>query len=63
MASKGKIVKAKKNNKNPKFKSRKERRCPVCGRSHGTIRFFDNMCRACIRKAMIDGDLPGFILV
>jgi small subunit ribosomal protein S14 len=56
MARKALIVKAE---RKPKYKSRVIRRCKVCGRNHGYIRYFD-MCRICIREAAIKGDLNGF---
>lgn len=56
MARKAMIVKAL---KKPKFSTRKVRRCKVCGRNHGYIRFFD-MCRICVREASRKGELTGF---
>jgi small subunit ribosomal protein S14 len=60
MASKSLKVKAK---KKPKFKSRVVRRCPLCGRSKGTLRHFGNMCRICVRETAWKGELNGFYLV
>lgn len=59
MASKGLIEKAK---KKPKFKSRVVRRCPLCGRSKGTIRHFGNICRICVREIARRGELNGFFI-
>jgi small subunit ribosomal protein S14 len=56
MARKALIVKAQ---KKPKFSTRTIRRCKVCGRNHGYIRYFD-MCRICIREAANSGQLTGF---
>ncbi len=57
MARKALIAKAK---RQPKFKSRVVRRCPLCGRKRGTIRYFGNMCRICVRELAIKGELNGF---
>jgi small subunit ribosomal protein S14 len=59
MASKGLIIKSK---KKPKFKCRIIRRCPKCGRVHGTLRYFGNMCRICVREYARAGLLNGFTL-
>ena len=56
MARKALIVKAK---RKPKFKSRVVRRCELCGRKHGYIRFF-RMCRICVREKAREGLLNGF---
>jgi small subunit ribosomal protein S14 len=56
MARKALIVKAQ---KKPKFSTRTIRRCKVCGRNHGYIRYFD-MCRICIRETANSGQLTGF---
>ena len=47
-----------KQEREPKFSSRKYNRCPLCGRPHGYLRRFD-MCRICFRKAASDGIIPG----
>ncbi len=60
MASKGLIVKSQ---RKPKYKSRKVRRCPLCGRSKGTIRYFGNVCRICVREIVRKGDANGFTQV
>jgi small subunit ribosomal protein S14 len=57
MARKSLIAKAK---LEPKFKSRVIRRCPRCGRVRGTIRYFGNLCRICVRELARKGELNGF---
>ena len=57
MARKSLIVKAQRPNK---FKVRSYHRCPVCGRSRAFYRKF-NMCRICLRKFALRGDVPGVI--
>ena len=44
--------------KKPKFKVRRENRCPLCGRSHAYMRQFQ-MCRICFRKYASLGQIPG----
>lgn len=56
MARKALIMKA---FKTPKFSTRKVRRCKVCGRVRGYIRYFD-MCHICIRELALKGELNGF---
>jgi small subunit ribosomal protein S14 len=56
MARKAMIVKAL---KKPKFSTRTVRRCKLCGRSHGYLRYFD-MCRICVRETANKGQLNGF---
>lgn len=56
MARKALIEKAK---KTPKFVTRKIRRCKICGRGRGYIRYFD-LCRICVREMAIKGELNGF---
>ncbi len=56
MAKTSLIVKAK---RTPKFKSRTVRRCALCGRNRGYIRYFD-MCRICVREKAMQGLLNGF---
>jgi small subunit ribosomal protein S14 len=43
-----------------KFKARNYNRCPICGRPRGYVRKFD-MCRICLRKHALAGDLPGVV--
>ncbi len=45
--------------KPPKYSSRLVRRCKICGRARGYLRFFD-LCRICVREAAIKGELNGF---
>jgi len=49
------IVKA---SRKPKFSVRAYNRCPLCGRPRAYYRKFD-MCRICLRKLALQGDLPG----
>lgn len=55
MAKKSLIAKAK---RKQKFSVRQYNRCPICGRSRAYYRKFD-MCRICLRKMALKGDLPG----
>ena len=55
MASKAKIAKA---NRKPKFSSRLERRCQLCGRPRAVYRKF-TLCRICFRNMALDGLIPG----
>ena len=55
MASKAKINKA---NREPKFSTRRENRCKICGRPRGYLRKF-KICRICFRKLAGEGLLPG----
>jgi len=55
MARKALIEKAK---KTPKFAVRQRNRCELCGRPRGYMRFF-GMCRLCVRKFAMNGELPG----
>jgi small subunit ribosomal protein S14 len=55
VARKALVVKARRPNK---FKVRAYNRCPVCGRSRAFYRKF-NMCRICLRKFALRGDVPG----
>ncbi|MBI5887431.1 MAG: type Z 30S ribosomal protein S14 [Deltaproteobacteria bacterium] len=57
MAKKSLIIKA---NRKPKFKVRAYNRCPICGRARAYFRKFD-MCRICMRKMALKGELPGVI--
>ena len=69
MASKGKIIKAQQRKKEfleamakgvkSPFSTKVRNRCAKCGRARGYLRHFD-MCRICVREAMIRGDLNGF---
>ncbi len=55
MASKSKIAKA---NRKPKFSSRIENRCALCGRPRAVYRKF-KVCRICFRQLCLDGVVPG----
>ncbi|MCA9011134.1 MAG: type Z 30S ribosomal protein S14 [Planctomycetaceae bacterium] len=55
MASKAKIEKAK---RTPKFSSRIEHRCGLCGRPRAVYRKF-KVCRICFRDLSLDGLIPG----
>jgi small subunit ribosomal protein S14 len=55
VASKSKIAKSK---RTPKFSSRIERRCQLCGRPRAVYRKF-HVCRICFRKLCLDGVVPG----
>ena len=43
-----------------KFSVREYNRCPICGRPRAYYRKFD-MCRICLRKLSLQGELPGVI--
>jgi len=53
--TKAKVAKAK---KKPKFSSRQERRCQLCGRPSAVYRKF-TVCRICFRNLALDGLIPG----
>jgi len=55
VAKKSQIVRAK---RTPKFTSRKNNRCPLCGRPRAFLRKF-NMCRICFRSLSLKGEVPG----
>jgi small subunit ribosomal protein S14 len=55
MATKAWIYKAK---QEPKFASRKVRRCQLCGRSRAVYRKF-KVCRICFRTMALNGLIPG----
>ena len=55
MASKAKVEKAR---RKPKFSSRKELRCALCGRPRAVYRKF-TLCRICLRDMALDGLVPG----
>jgi small subunit ribosomal protein S14 len=57
LAKKSLTIKAR---RTQKFKVRQYNRCPLCGRARGYYRKFD-MCRLCLRKLALQGDLPGVI--
>lgn len=55
MATKAWRIKAE---KEPKFSSRRVRRCQLCGRSHAVYRKF-RICRICFRELAHAGMIPG----
>ena len=55
MASKSKIAKAL---RKPKFTSRIEHRCKICGRPRAVYRKF-GICRICFRGLADEGLIPG----
>lgn len=55
MASKSKIAKAE---KKPKYSSRRESRCKLCGRPRAVYRKF-GICRICFRQMANKGLIPG----
>ncbi len=57
MAKKSLIAKA---NRKPKFAVREYNRCQICGRPRAYYRKFE-MCRICLRKLSLQGELPGVI--
>lgn len=57
MAKKSLIAKAK---RKMNLSVREYNRCPICGRSRAYYRKFD-MCRICLRKMALKGDLPGMV--
>jgi len=57
LAKKALIEKAKRPNK---FRVRGYNRCPLCGRPRAFYRKF-NMCRICLRKYALKGEIPGVI--
>lgn len=55
MASKSKIAKAK---RPPKFMTRREHRCKLCGRPRAVYRKF-GICRICFKNLANQGVIPG----
>jgi len=55
MASKSKIAKAL---RKPKYSTRLERRCRLCGRPRAVYRKF-GICRICFRNLAYEGLIPG----
>ncbi len=55
MAKKALVEKAK---RPPKFSTRIIRRCQVCGRPRGYMRYF-GLCRICFRQLALEGKVPG----
>jgi small subunit ribosomal protein S14 len=42
----------------PKFSTRRYNRCQLCGRVRGYYRKF-SICRLCLRKLAHEGEIPG----
>ena len=55
MATMAQIAKSK---KVPKFKTRQQRRCELCGRPRAVYRKF-RICRICLRSLANKGMVPG----
>ncbi len=55
MAKKSKIVKAQ---KKPKYSTRHNNRCKLCGRPRAYMRKF-GICRICFRELAYKGEIPG----
>lgn len=47
-----------KQQRTPKFSTRKYNRCRICGRPRGYMRDFQ-MCRVCFRELASQGQIPG----
>lgn len=55
MATKAQIAKSR---KPPKFRTRQQRRCELCGRPRAVYRKF-RICRICLRSLANKGMVPG----
>ena len=55
MATKAQIAKSK---RRPKFSTRVQRRCELCGRPRSVYRKF-RICRICLRSLANQGKIPG----
>jgi small subunit ribosomal protein S14 len=55
MARKALVEKSK---KTPKFSTRKQTRCKICGRPKAYLNKFE-MCRICFRERAQRGEIPG----
>lgn len=55
MAKKALVEKSK---RTPKFSTRKQTRCQICGRPKGYLKKFQ-MCRICFRERASRGEIPG----
>ena len=42
----------------PKFSSRRYKRCKICGRPHAYLRDY-GVCRICFRELAYKGEIPG----
>ena len=47
-----------KSKREPKYSTRKNRRCNNCGRSRSYMRKF-GLCRLCFREMALKGEIPG----
>ena len=47
-----------KQQKKPKYRTRRYTRCQLCGRARSYYRKF-NCCRICLRKLALAGEIPG----
>ncbi|EOD01003.1 type Z 30S ribosomal protein S14 [Caldisalinibacter kiritimatiensis] len=47
-----------KQQRKPKYSTRKYNRCRICGRPHGYLRKF-GICRICFRELAYKGQIPG----
>ena len=45
-------------NKKPKFSTRKQNRCNICGRKGGYLGKY-GICRICFRERASKGEIPG----
>jgi small subunit ribosomal protein S14 len=55
VAKKSQVIRA---SRPSKFSTRKNNRCPLCGRPRAFLRKF-NMCRICFRSLSLKGEIPG----
>ena len=55
MATKAQIAQS---NKKPKYPTRSQNRCRLCGRKRGFMRKF-GLCRICFREKANEGLIPG----
>ncbi len=55
MATTAQRVKSK---RTPKFSTRLNRRCEICGRPRAVYQKF-KVCRICLRKLALEGKVPG----
>ena len=47
-----------KQQRQPKFSTRADNRCKICGRPHGYLRKY-GICRICFRNLSYAGQIPG----
>ena len=55
MAKKSMIIKQQ---REPKFSTRRYNRCKICGRPHAYLRKY-GICRNCVRNHAYKGEIPG----